>query len=185
MVTLLRAFSVQLSAKKHFESLERLMPMPHRGGFYSRGYLWLAPDCVAPGRNTPPAADKGVKKLTQENPKDFLSHPLKSFLYLAPVFLMHGVANFAGDFVQAQGLVDNVHLLQVKELLGLVPLMQHDDEAGGRMTEAGAFKELLIIGLTVVGDDQVKGVFFQDGQGFGHRVHEFEFIDPQEFDHRS
>ena len=85
---------------------------------------------------------------------------------------MHGVPNLAGDFVQGQRLVDDVHLLQVKELVGQGPLMQHDDEAGGGMTEAGVFQEQLIIGLAVVGNDQVKGVFFQGGQGFGHRVHQ-------------
>jgi hypothetical protein len=59
MVILSRAVSYQLSAQKiQFETLERLMPMPHRGDVYSSCYLWLAQDCVASGAVRPgPRAD--------------------------------------------------------------------------------------------------------------------------------
>jgi len=125
-----------------------------------------------------------VKNLPQEDPEGCLFLPPEFFFRLAQGFLMHGVPDLAGDFVQAQGLVDDVHLLQVKELKGQVPLVQHDDEAGGGMTETGAFQELLIVGLAVVGNDQVKVACFQGGQGFGHRVRQGAVLKTQEFDHR-
>jgi hypothetical protein len=65
--------------------------------------------------------------------------------------------------------------------MGLVPLVNHEDETRGRKPLAAILQKPLILRQFEVGDDKIKRAFLHGRYGFLHRGHQPEFIKTGEF----
>jgi hypothetical protein len=92
------------------------------------------------------------------------------------------VPDLAHGFIQAQGFVDDVHLLIIDHVLDLGPLLHHDNETGAGMMGADVVQEPLVMRLLEVGNDEIVGALVQGLHGLGHGVYHFEVLITAEFD---
>src|SRR5208337_3849602 len=114
--------------------------------------------------------------LTEKEPQGFMLQAPEIFLGLMQLFLADGVPDLAHCFIQAQGLEDDVHLLIIDQVLGLGPLLHHDEEAGAGMAGADLVQEPLVVQLLGIGDDEIVGALLQGLQCLGHGAGQLEAL---------